>query len=216
MSENKKPNNELRISFFSKPKQIISQCEKLLKEEKVKDLHLSAIGNTIGNLVITAEIFKQIHPELFIQSIFSINKDGKKSPDQKTQKLLPKLEIIFATEKPAEKKEDSDPKMSEEERNALLDTLDKQKDAFIKNRRFWRRRNFSTNNRRWRRFNGRRNQRYAFSAKRTSGFGWKRPAFNNRNVRRPFGKPPVGRRNNLKKFNGSRKNSANRPVAAKN
>ena len=59
MSESKKPNNELRISFRSKPKQIISQCEKLLKEEKVKDLHLSAIGNTIGNLVITAEIFKK-------------------------------------------------------------------------------------------------------------------------------------------------------------
>ena len=214
MSESKKPNNELRISFRSKPKQIISQCEKLLKEEKVKDLHLSAIGNTIGNLVITAEIFKQIHPELFIQSIFSINKDAKKSPDQKTPKLLPKLEIIFATEKPAEKKEDPDPKMSEEDRNALLDTLDKQKYAFLKNRRFWRRRNFNANNRRWRRF-GRRNQRYAFSAKRT-GFGWKRPAFNNRNVRRPFAKPPVGRRNNLRKFNASRKNSANRPVAAKN
>ena len=214
MSESKKPNNELRISFRSKPKQIISQCEKLLKEEKVKDLHLSAIGNTIGNLVITAEIFKQIHPELFIQSIFSINKDAKKSPDQKTPKLLPKLEIIFATEKLAEKKEDPDPKMSEEDRNALLDTLDKQKDAFLKNRRFWRRRNLNANNRRWRRF-GRRNQRYAFSAKRT-GFGWKRPAFNNRNVRRPFAKPPVGRRNNLRKFNGTRKNSANRPVAAKN
>ena len=214
MSESTKPNNELRISFRSKPKQIISQCEKLLKEEKVKDLHLSAIGNTIGNLVITAEIFKQIHPELFIQSIFSINKDAKKSPDQKTPKLLPKLEIIFATEKPAEKKEDPDPKMSEEDRNALLDTLDKQKDAFLKNRRFWRRRNLNANNRRWRRF-GRRNQRYAFSAKRT-GFGWKRPAFNNRNVRRPFAKPPVGRRNNLRKFNGNRKNSANRPVAAKN
>ena len=214
MSESKKPNNELRISFRSKPKQIISQCEKLLKEEKVKDLHLSAIGNTIGNLVITAEIFKQIHPELFIQSIFSINKDAKKSPDQKTPKLLPKLEIIFATEKPAEKKEDPDPKMSEEDRNALLDTLDKQKYAFLQNRRFWRRRNFNANNRRWRRF-GRRNQRYAFSAKRT-GFGWKRPAFNNRNVRRPFAKPPVGRRNNLRKFNGTRKNSANRPVAAKN
>lgn len=214
MSESKKPNNELRISFRSKPKQIISQCEKLLKEEKVKDLHLSAIGNTIGNLVITAEIFKQIHPELFIQSIFSINKDAKKSPDQKTPKLLPKLEIIFATEKLAEKKEDPDPKMSEEDRNALLDTLDKQKDAFLKNRRFWRRRNLNANNRRWRRF-GRRNQRYAFSAKRT-GFGWKRPAFNNRNVRRPFAKPPVGRRNNLRKFNGNRKNSANRPVAAKN
>lgn len=214
MSESKKSNNELWISFRSKPKQIISQCEKLLKEEKVKDLHLSAIGNTIGNLVITAEIFKQIHPELFIQSIFSINKDAKKSPDQKTPKLLPKLEIIFATEKPAEKKEDPDPKMSEEDRNALLDTLDKQKDAFLKNRRFWRRRNFNANNRRWRRF-GRRNQRYAFSAKRT-GFGWKRPAFNNRNVRRPFAKPPVGRRNNLRKFNGNRKNSANRPVAAKN
>ena len=211
MSENKKPNNEVRISIRSKPKQIISQCEKLLKEEKVKDLHLSAMGFSIGNLVITTEIFKQIHPELFMQSIFSINKDEKKNPDQKTQKLLPKLEIIFTTEKPAEKKEGSHPKLSEEDRNALMDSLDKH--AFYNNRGYRRRRNFS--NRRWRYNNGRRNQRYAFSAKRTD-FGWRRPVFNNRNVRRPYGKPPVGRKNNLRKFNRSRNNSGNKPVTAKN
>ena len=214
MSENKKPNNEIRISFRSKPKQIISQCEKLLKEEKVKALHISAIGNSIGNLVITAEIFEQIHPELFKQSIFSIKKDEKKNPEQKAQRLLPKLEIIFTTEKPEEKKEDRNPKMSEEDRNALLDALDKQKYAFLNNRRFRRRKNFTVNNRRWG-YNGRRNQRYAFSAKRT-GYGWRRPVYNNRNNRRPFGKPPAGRRNNLRKFNGSRKNSGNKPVTAKN
>lgn len=211
MSENKKPNNEVRISFRSKPRQIISQCEKLLKEEKVKDLHLSALGFSIGNLVITAEIFKQIHPELFIQNIFSINKAEKKNPSQKTQKLLPKLEIIFATEKPAEKKEGSDAKLSEEDKNALLDSLDKH--VFYNNRGFRRRRNFISRRRRFN--NGRRNQRYAFSAKRT-GFGWRRPVYNNRNIRKPFGKPSVVRRNNLRKFNGSRKNSGNKPVTAKN
>ena len=214
MSENNKPNNDVRISIYSKPKQIISQCEKLLKEEKVKDLHLSAMGNSIGKLVITAEILKQIHPELFEQSIFSINKDEKNNPTQKTPKLLPRLEIIFTTEKPTEKKESTDQKISEGDRNALLDALDKQKYPFLYNRRFRRRRNFTPNSRRWR-FNGRRNQRYAFSAKRT-GYGWRRPAFNNRNIRRPFGKPPVGRRNNMGKFNGSRKNSGNKPVTAKN
>ena len=211
MSENKNPNNEVRISFISKPKQIIAQCEKLLKEEKVKELHLSAMGFTIGNLVITAEIFSQIHPELFKQSIFSINNEEKKNPNKKSQKVLPKLVIIFTTEKPDEKKEDSVPKMSEEDRNNLLDSLDNR--VFL-NKRNRRRRNFTTNNRRWR-YNRRRNQRYAFSAKRT-GLRWKRPVYNNRSIRRPYGKPPIGRRNNLRKFNGSRKNSGNKPVPNKN
>lgn len=212
MSENKAPNNEVRISLRSKPKQVISQCEKLLKEEKVKDLHLSAMGLSIGNLVITAEIFSQIHPELSKKSVFSINKEEKKNPEQKYQKLLPKLEIIFTTEKPAEKKEAPEPKLTEEDRNALLDSLDKH--VFFNNRGYRGRRNFTYNSRRWRHNNRRRNQRYAFSAKRT-GFRWGRPV-SNRNNRRPFGKPPIVRRNNMRKFNGNRKNSASKPTTTKN
>jgi len=215
MSEdkNKTISNDIRISFRSKIKKIITQSEKLLKEEKVKDLHLSAVGNSIGNLVIASEILKSLHPELFQKSIFSAisltnEKNKDKNKDQKTEKLFPRLEIIFTIEKPQEKKEEIKP-ITEEERKALIENYDSQKKAFLKNRRF-RRRPF--NNRRW--GYARRNQRYAYSAQRTN-YGWRRPGFNLN--RKPFGKSPIrGRNNTLRKFNGSRKNSANRPVAAKN
>ena len=50
MSEESKVSNEIRVGLRTKPKDIISQCQKLIKEEKIKELHLSAVGNTIGNL----------------------------------------------------------------------------------------------------------------------------------------------------------------------
>ena len=120
MSEEKKPNNEIRIQSRTKPKQVISQCEKLLKEDKVKELHLCGVGNAIGNVVIAAEIMKSYHPELFQQSVFStivpksIEKDKEKKVETKNQKLFPKLEIILSTEKPNEKKESTAQKITEE------------------------------------------------------------------------------------------------------
>ena len=214
MSESKAITNEVRIGFRSKIKQIISQCEKLLKEEKVKDLHLSAVGNSIGNLAIASEILKSLHPELFQKSVFSAislpnEKNKDKNQTQKAEKLFPRLEIIFTIEKPKEKKEEVKP-ITEEERKTLIETYDNQKNVFLKNRRF-RRRPFN-NNRRWG-YTGK-NQRYAYSAKRTN-YGWRRPNFNLN--RKPFGRSPIGRKNNnLRKFNGNRENSAKRPVAAKN
>lgn len=215
MSEDKSKtiSNEIRIGFRSKIKQIINKFEKLLKEEKVKDLHLSAVGNSIGNLTITSEILKSLHPELFQKSIFSAislsdEKNKDKNKGQKIEKLFPRLEIIFMTEKPQGKKEEVK-SITEEERKTLIDTYDSQKKVFLKNRRFRRR---PLNNRRWG-YAGR-NQRYAFSAKRTN-YRRGRPRFNLN--RKPFGKSPIGRRNNnLRKFNGSRQNSSNKPVAAKN
>ena len=106
MSQDKEVANEIRIGITSKPKDIISKCEKLLKEDKVKDLHLSAVGNSIGELVIYVEILKSIFPKLSQKSVFSTitpapSKKEKKT-DDKTQKLLPKLEVIVSTEKEKE------------------------------------------------------------------------------------------------------------------
>ena len=216
MSESPKATNDIRIGFKSKMSLIISQCDKLIKEEKVKDLHLSAIGNSIGNLVIASEILKSMYPDYLQKSVFSVislsNEKGKdKNPDQEKKKLFPRLEIIISNEKPAEKKEE-DTKITEEERKVLIETMDNQKKAFLKNRKtLWRRRNFTTN-RRWGGYT-RRNQRFAFSAKRTN-YGWRRPTFNN--IRRPFGKSPIGKRNNVRRSNGNRNNSANKPATAKN
>lgn len=218
MSEDKKPNNEVRIGARSKPTQIITRCEKLIKEDKVKEFHLSAIGNTIGDVVVAAEILKSMYPQYYQQSIFSVIapeplKKDEKNAKKDVKKLFPRLEIILTTEKPSEIKEGSQ-KLSEEDRKILIDTLDKKKDAFQRMRRLRLSANKGRRNRRWGYGFSGRNRRFAFSAKR-SNFGFRRPGFPAN--RRPFGKSPVVRKNNnMRKFNGNRKVSTNKPEPAKN
>ena len=238
-----KPNNEIRVGNRSKPKELIAQCEKLLKEDKLKEIHLTAVGNSIGDLIIAVEILKSSNPSLNQQTIFSTigprppknaNKDADKDKDkekekenEKPQKLYPHLEIVLSCEK-LEVKEA--PKITEEERKILIETLDKQKANFKKQRKFnsfRRRRNFRFGYRRQRFASSRRNvnnNRYN-----RNGRKWSysmnqrrrpRQGYNNRmnNNRRMFQKSPAGRRfNNNKASNPvrppSRNQSANKEPA---
>ena len=215
MSQDKEVTNEIRIGITSKPKDIISKCEKLLKEDKVKDLHLSAVGNSIGELVIYVEILKSIFPKLSQKSVFStitpVPSKKEKKADDKTQKLLPKLEVIVSTEKENDKKEGHETKLTEEERKILIKTLDKKKLAFIRRRRYFR--SSYRNNRRRRRYNGR-NQRYNYFPRRTN-LARGRRGYSNR--RPQYGKSPIARKNNnMRKINGNRKESQNKQIIAKN
>ena len=214
MSEEKKVSNEIRIGLRTKPKEIISQCEKFIKEEKVKELHLSAVGNTIGNLVVAVEIVKSLFPDLHQSSEFStiparsIEKDKDKKSDTKPQRLYPRLEIILSTEKLPEKKEDSKSKITEEERTILIETLEKQKEAFTKIRRL--RRNFINTRRRV--FNGRR-KNLPYSAKNRGYNNRRRTGFRGRQ----FVKSQTGaRRNNPRKFNAQKNTSTNKQTPVKN
>lgn len=215
MSQDKEVTNEIRIGITSKPKDIISKCEKLLKEDKVKDLHLSAVGNSIGELVIYVEILKSIFSKLSQKSVFStitpVPSKKEKKADDKTQKLLPKLEVIVSTEKENDKKEGHETKLTEEERKILIKTLDKKKLAFIRRRRYFR--SSYRNNRRRRRYNGR-NQRYNYFPRRTN-LARGRRGYSNR--RPQYGKSPIARKNNnMRKINGNRKESQNKQIIAKN
>ena len=213
MSEEKKVSNEIRIGLRTKPKDVIAKCEKLIKEEKVKEIHLSAVGNTIGNLVVAVEIVKSIFPELHQSSEFSTiparvngkdkDKDKDKKPDTKPQKLYPRLEIILSSEK----KEGSKFTVTEEEKEILIDTLEKQKETFTKIRKF--RRNFRNVKRRT--FSGKR-KKLSFSAK-NAGFNNRRKISYNR---RPFVKSPTGKRNNLRKFNAPKNNNVVKQAPVKN
>ena len=214
MSEEKKVSNEIRIGLRTKPKEIITQCEKFIKEEKVKELHLSAVGNTIGNLVVAVEIVKSLFPDLHQSSEFStiparsIEKEKDKKSDTKPQRLYPRLEIILSTEKLPEKKEDSKSKITEEERTILIETLEKQKEAFTKIRRL--RRNFINTRRRV--FNGRR-KNPPYSAKNRGYNNRRRTGFRGRQ----FVKSPNGaRRNNPRKFNAQKNTSTNKQTPVKN
>ena len=215
MSEEKKPENEIRIRFNSKTKDIIQECEKLIKEGKVKDIHLSAVSNTIADLIFSVEILKSMYPNLIQQNKFSTipprSNDNSKKKDDKPQKLFPRLEIILTISNEEVKKEGAISTITEEERKILIETLDKRKDAFKKKKAKRPFRNIYRRSRSRSRTNRRnvRRTRYSFSAKRT-GFNWRKPSYNNR---RPYGRRPEEKK---MKFNEPRKISGNRQVATKN
>ena len=227
--EVKIPSNEIRVGNRSKPKDLISQCEKLLKDDKLKEIHLTAVGNSIGDLIIAVEILKLSLPGLSQQTIFSTigpraPKNAKENPKEKENekplKLYPHLEVVLSCEKIEEKEA---PKITEEERKILIETLDKQKANYNKQRRF-------NNFRRRRNFRQRfRRPRFALSARRNNnrfrnGRNWSynlnnrrrpRQGFNGRNNRRMFQKGPARRFNNQSNpaILRSRNLSANREPA---
>jgi len=194
--------NEVRIGYKSKPKEVLSQFEKLLKEDKLKEIHLSAIGTAIGELVVMSEILKSMYPDLFQKNIFSTiaPKVNEKKPEAKVERLFPKLEIIFAVENITEKEVK---KMSEDERKILIETLDKQKENIKKGRRRFR--NAFRRFRRRRFQYGFRRLRNVFNSNRRRNFLKKNNGYNRRPYG-PFAKNPI----NMRRFNASRKNSGNR------
>ena len=212
MSEDKKVSNEIRIGFKTKPKEIISQCEKILQEDKAKDVHLSAVSTSIGDLVIAVEILKIKFPGLFQKNIFSTisprSSEKKNKPETSTQRLFPRLEIVLSKEKPKEEKEE--PKViSEEEKKILIETLEKQKESYIKIRKSRKYRRPIRKNRRL----GYNRRRYSYPTKRNN-YNKRRPVYNN-NMR--FRKSPTRGRGTLKKFKEPRKNSQDKKAtAAKN
>ena len=212
MSEDKKVSNEIRIGFKTKPKEIISQCEKILQEDKAKDVHLSAVSTSIGDLVIAVEILKIKFPGLFQKNIFSTisprSSEKKNKPEASTQRLFPRLEIVLSKEKPKEEKEE--PKViSEEEKKILIETLEKQKESYIKIRKSRKYRRPIRKNRRL----GYNRRRQSYQTKRNN-YNKRRPVYNN-NMR--FRKSPTRGRGTLKKFKEPRKNSQDKKAtAAKN
>lgn len=77
---------------------------KLLKEDKVKEIHLSAVGNSIGDLIIAVEILKSSNPGLFQQNIFSTigprapkNQSPEKEKDKDKEKREWKASKIISS-----------------------------------------------------------------------------------------------------------------------
>ena len=206
MSEDKRPANEFRIGFKSNPKEVITQCEKLLKDDKFKEIHLSAISSSIGEISIIAEILKYTFPNLSQKNVFSVitppSTEKKKKTDENKKKLYPRLEIILTL---GDKKEEPATKITEEEIKILIDTLEKQKESYRKSRNS---KKVFRRIRRWRTYS--RKKRYSYSPKKNN-FTAKRTGFFNR---RPFGKSPIRGRNNVNKTMGSRKDSGNKQAAS--
>ena len=129
MDKSKKAPNDIRVSFNSKIGGIISYCEKLLKENNMRELKFSAVGGSIGTLVSVVELLKTIYPGFYQVNRFATIsyqsvEEGSKSQAE-SQRLFPKLEVILTLDKPAKITEGFQDKLSEEQRKKLLDLHNK-------------------------------------------------------------------------------------------
>ena len=132
MEKSKKPINDIRVSYSSRIGGIVSYCEKLLKENNMRELNFSAVGGSIGTLVSVVELLKTITPGLYqINRLATISyqsvEEGGKS-DNQNPRLFPKLEVKLTLDKPAKPTEGFQDKLDEEERKKLLDLHNKRKD----------------------------------------------------------------------------------------
>ena len=185
METQKKPANEIRVGFNSRITGIINYCQRLLKENNIRDLTFSAIGGSIGTLVTAVEVLKILTPGLHqINRLATISyqsvEEGKKDEVQ-TQRLYPKLEVKLSLDKPQKTGEGYQEPLKEDERKKLLDVQSKRRQAGPRRRGAFRRRGG---------FRGRR-----------PGFRGRRPGFRGRGRGRSNlgrGRTPMGGRGNAR------------------
>ncbi len=185
METQKKPANEIRVGFNSRITGIINYCQRLLKENNIRDLTFSAIGGSIGTLVTAVEVLKILTPGLHqINRLATISyqsvEEGKKDEVQ-TQRLYPKLEVKLSLDKPQKTGEGYQEPLKEDERTKLLDVQSKRRQAGPRRRGAFRRRGG---------FRGRR-----------PGFRGRRPGFRGRGRGRSNlgrGRTPMGGRGNAR------------------
>ena len=132
MDKSKKQVNDIRVSFNSRIGGIVSYCEKLLKENNIRELNFSAVGGSIGTLVSVVELLKTITPGFYqVNRLATISyqsvEEGGKSETQ-NQRLYPKLEVKLTLDKPAQITEGFQDKMNVEERKKLLDLHNKRRE----------------------------------------------------------------------------------------
>ena len=145
MDKSQKPVNDIRVSFNSRIGGIVSYCERLLKENNMREINFSAVGGSIGTLVSVVEILKTITPGFYQVNRFatisyqSVEEGGKS--ESQNQRLYPKLEVKLTLDKPAKTTEGFQDVLNEDERKKLLDIHLKRRDD-IRNRRFRGRRPF--------------------------------------------------------------------------
>ena len=131
MEAPKKQANDIRVGFNSRISGIVNYCQRLLKENNIRELNFSAVGGSIGTLVTAVEVLKTLHPGFYqVYRLATISyqsvEEGKKNEVQ-NQKLYPKLEVKLTLDKPAKTGEGYQEPLKEEERTKLLDIQSKRR-----------------------------------------------------------------------------------------
>ena len=125
MEAQKKQVNDIRIGFNSRINGIVNYCQKLLKENNIRELNFSAVGGSIGTLVTAVEVFKTLQPGLYQVNRFATIsyqsvEEGKKS-EVENQRLTQNQKVKLTLDKPSKTGEGYQEPISEEERKKLLD-----------------------------------------------------------------------------------------------
>ena len=131
MEAQKKQANDIRVGFNSRLSGIVNYCQRLLKENNMRELNFSAVGGSIGTLVTAVEVLKTLQPGFHqVNRLATISyqsvEEGKKSEVQ-NQKLYPKLEVKLTLDKPSKTGEGYQEPLKEEERTKLLDIQSKRR-----------------------------------------------------------------------------------------
>ena len=131
MEAPKKHANDIRVGFNSRINGIVNYCQKLLKENNMRELNFSAVGGSIGTLVTAVEVLKTLEPGLhqvnrFATISYQSVEEGKKNEVQ-NQRLYPKLEVKLTLDKPAKTGEGYQEPLKEDERKKLLDIQSKRR-----------------------------------------------------------------------------------------
>ena len=131
MESAKKQVNDIRVRYNSRISGIINYCQRLLKENNLRELTFSAVGGSIGTLVTTVEILKALYPGIHqVNRLATISyhsvEEGKKD-EVENQRLFPKLEVKLSLDKPAKIGEGYQEPLSEEERKKITEILNKRR-----------------------------------------------------------------------------------------
>ena len=131
MEPAKKQVNDIRVRYNSRIRGIINYCQRLLKENNLRELTFSAVGGSIGTLVTTVEILKTLYPGIHqVNRLATISyqsvEEGKKDAVE-NQRLFPKLEVKLSLDKPAQIGEGYQEPLSEEERKKIAEIINKRR-----------------------------------------------------------------------------------------
>ena len=133
MEAPKKKANDIRVGFNSRISGIVNYCQRLLKENNMRELNFTAVGGSIGTLVTVVEVLKTLQPgfhQVYRLATISYQsvEEGNKSEVQ-NQKLFPKLEVLLTLDKPKQLGEGYQEPLKEEERTKLLEIQSKRREG---------------------------------------------------------------------------------------
>jgi len=128
--QNTKPSNEIKVGFETRVGNVVRYCNGLLNEQKIRELHFSAIGGAVGKLVSAVEVLKLVNAGLYQRtniSNISYSQGGNQEGKGGEEKLYPKIEVTLSLDDFKDKGKGYQGKLDEKERLRLNELLNQRR-----------------------------------------------------------------------------------------